>query len=118
MGVLRDVCEFIGIDSDFEVKSEVVVNKSGKLKDNFFNRMLGQNGALITRLKKVSPTVHKAIKGNTAVKQTLIKLRNKNLEAIELPPDFKKRVTEEIYKEDILKLEKVLGRSLEHWYKF
>lgn len=117
-GVLREVCEYIGVDPDFEAKSEVVVNKSGKLKDNLFNKMLGQNGAVINTLKKVSPSLHKAFKGSDVVKQTLIKWRNKNLDAVELPKDFKQRVTEEIYKEDIQKLEKVLGRSLKHWYTF
>lgn len=116
--VIKDVCAFIGVQPDFDVESNVVVNKSGKLKDNFFNKMLGQNGVVINQLKKISPSIHKTLKSNSFIKETLIGWRNKNLEAIELPSDFKQRVTNEVYKEDIIKLEKVLGRSLEHWHKF
>lgn len=118
LGVIREVCSFIGASPDFDVDTGIVVNKSGKLKDNLFNKMLGQNGAVITRLKKVSPSIHKILKGNAFVKETLIGWRNKNLEDVELPGNFKQRVTQEIYKEDILKLEKVLNRSLQHWYTF
>ena len=116
--VLKDVCNFIGVNPDFDVDTEIEINKSGKLKDNFFNRMLGQNGSVINTLKKVSPSIHRTLKNNATIKETLIQWRNKNLETVELPSDFKERATEEIYLEDIKKLEKVLGRSLEHWYRF
>ncbi|WP_417608084.1 sulfotransferase family protein [Owenweeksia hongkongensis] len=117
-GVIKDICQFIGVNPDFEVDTEIEINKSGKLKDNFFNKMLGQNGTIINALKKVSPTIHKTLKNNTAVKERLIQWRNKNLETVEFPADFKERVTKEIYIDDIKKLEKILGRSLEHWYTF
>lgn len=117
-GVIKDICGFIGVSPDFEVDTEIQINKSGKLKDNLFNKMLGQNGTIINALKKASPTIHKSLKRNVIIKEALIHWRNKNLETVEFPVDFKKRVTNEIYIDDIKKLERVLGRSLEHWYTF
>ena len=117
-GVIRDLCSFIGVDPDFDIDTEIILNKSGKLKDNLFNKMLGQNGSVIQSIKKISPTLHKSFKGNPLIKETLIKWRNRNLESVPVPENFRKRVTEEIYKDDILKLEKVLDRSLKHWYSY
>lgn len=114
--VIQDLCQFIGVDPNMDLDTEMVLNKSGKLKDNLFNRVLGQNGLLINGLKKTLPGVHRALKKNVAVRKTLTDWRNKNLEDVELPPDFKERLTQEIYRSDIIKLEKVLGRSLKHWY--
>lgn len=115
--VIKDLYDFIGVPSDFEPDTEIVLNKSGKLKDNTFNKFLGQNGFVIRSLRRMLPFAHRWLKKNMAVKKVLTDWRNKNIEAVDLPADLKQRITEDIYKEDILKLEKVLGRSLQHWYK-
>ena len=116
--VMKDIYNFVGVSTDFEPDTEVVFNKSGKLKDNIFNKLLGQGGALIRGTKRNFPDFHKKLKSNDLIKKTLTNWRNKNLESVDLPKDIKQRITNEIYRDDIIKLEKVLGRSLSHWYNF
>lgn len=114
--VLRDVCEFLGVSTEFDVDSDMILNKSGRLKDNFFNKVLGQNGTLIRSSKKAFPHLHKKLKKNDFIKKVLVGWRNQNLEDVEVPANLRQRIVDEIYKEDILKLEKVLGKSLKSWY--
>lgn len=116
-GEIKKMFDFLGVSSDFEPNTEMVLNKSGKLKDNMFNKLLGQDGALIRGSKKVFPDFHTKLKSNGWVKKLLMDWRNKNIEKVELPADIRQRITDEIYKEDIMLLEKLLNRSLKHWYK-
>lgn len=115
MDTLSDIFEFIGVNSNLRVDTDVVVNKSGRRKKNVFNLLLGQNGALINLSKSVLPGVHEKFKRNKNVVKYLNKVRNKNIIPLKMSPEFRDRITTEIYHDDIRNLSKLLNRDLEHW---
>jgi hypothetical protein len=114
-GVLKDIFEFIGVSGDFKVDTDMVVNKSGVLKKNVFNRLLGQNGSVVRGFKRLFPAWHGRLKGNKEILKRLNNARNKQIVKMDFDPELRKKITEEIYFSDIQELEKLLGRDLSHW---
>lgn len=112
---LRDIFGFIGVNPEVQVDTDVIVNKSGRRKKNMFNLLLGQNGALIGLSKSVLPGIHERFKRNKNVVKYLNKARNKNIIPLKMSPEFRDRITNEIYHDDISSLSKLLNRDLEHW---
>ena len=117
-GVLKDIFEFLGVSSDFKVDTDMVVNKSGVLKKNLFNRLLGQNGAVVRGFKRMFPSWHQRLKGSKEVLKRLNKARNKQIVKMDFDPELRKKITEEIYLSDIKKLEKLIDRDLSNWTRF
>lgn len=116
LSVMKEVFEFIGVQSDFVPETNLILNKSGKLKDNTFNKYLGQKGRLVNFFKNRFPQGHKALKSNVKVQKVLTKWRNRNLETVGFSTEIEARITKEIYLEDIHLLEKILGKSFQSWY--
>ncbi|AEV34327.1 sulfotransferase family protein [Owenweeksia hongkongensis DSM 17368] len=114
--VLKEVFEFLNVDGSFKADASVILNKSGRRKKNLFNWLLGEDGFLIKSSKKMSPKIHDIMKNDLFFKKQLLKWRNSNLETIKFSEDLRTRITDEIYREDIIKLENVTGRSLKDWF--
>ena len=114
-GVLKDIFEFIGVSCDFQVDTKMVVNKSGVLKKNLFNRLFGQSGYVPYAFKRMFPSWYVRLRGNKAVFKKLTNARNKQIVKMDFDPELRKKITEEIYLSDIQELEKLLGRDLSHW---
>jgi len=114
-GVLKDIFEFIGVSCDFKVDTKMVVNKSGVLKKNLFNRLFGQSGFVPYAFKRMFPSWYVRLRGNKAVFKKLTNARNKQIVKMDFDPELRKKITEEIYFSDIQELEKLLGRDLSHW---
>ena len=113
--VVKDIFEFLNVNPDIKVGTDVIYNKSGEVKNKAIDTLVGQNSAPILFLKRYAPAVHKAMKNSVQVNRILNALRNKNLEKPELSKENRKRIIEEIYKEDILELQQLLQRDLSHW---
>lgn len=116
LAVMKDIYRFIGVSPDFVPETDLVLNKSGKMKQNAFNKFLGQNGIAVNILKRSMPSIHEGLKKNISIQKVLTKWRNKNLETIKFTPEIEARITEEIFLEDIHKLERILNKSLKSWY--
>ncbi len=113
--ILRDIFRFIGVNEKEPIDTDLVVNKSGRRKDNLFNKLLGQNGAMINLSKTVLPGMHENLKNNRRVVKYLNKARNRYLESERMPSELRSKITNEIYREDIENLGKLLGRDLSSW---
>ncbi len=113
--VLRDTFEFLGIDPNVKVATDIIYNKSGEVKNKSVDALVGQNSGPILFLKKFLPGLHRYLKESVWANRVLNNLRNKNLDKPGMDPDFRKRITQEIYQEDIEQLEKLLERDMSAW---
>jgi hypothetical protein len=115
LAVLRDIFQFIGVDHEVAVDTDIVVNKSGKRKKNLFNVLLGQNGVMINMAKTIFPNLHRKMRRNKDAVKYLNKARNKNIVSMKMDPEIRDRITQDIYREDILGLSQLLDRDLSFW---
>lgn len=113
--VLRDTFNFLGIDPEVKVATDIIYNKSGEVKNKSVDALVGQNSGLILFLKKFLPGLHRYLKESVWANRILNNMRNKNLDKPGMDPDFRKRITHDLYKEDIEKLAELLGRDMSAW---
>ena len=113
--VISEMFEFIGVDSSFEPSMEVEYNVSGKPKNPIVDALIGSNSIIIRTAKAIMPGIIEKIKSSESAQKQLTELRKKNLDRDGLTDELKDRFYNEIYKNDILQLEKLLGRDLSSW---
>ena len=105
----QEIFEFLNIDSSFVPDTSKKANVSGTPKGMF--------GWLIMKLRYYSLIPN--IQFSKYLPQFIIQLLFKSAykKAIPLNPEVKTRLTHKFYKEDILKLEKLIGKDLQHWLR-
>lgn len=112
---LSEIYEFLGVSQRNITRSTVEQNKSGRIKNQFLNQLIGQNSQIISGVRKTMPNVLNRLKNNQLTNGLLTKMRNSNLEKTPLDKTLKKEITASIYREDILLLEQLIGKDLQHW---
>lgn len=113
---LKDIYGFLGVDQSFETDASIRYNKSGFIRNRFLDKLYGQSGVLTNLAKRMlPPALKKKLKGNLAVQKSLNNLRSSNLHQPKLDTALKLKVTNDVYREDILKLQDLLQRDLTHW---
>ena len=116
MKLLKDIFRFLEVDDQFLPDVTVSYNKSGYIKNSLYNKIFGQNGLMRQLLVAILPqSGYKKLKQNLFMQKYLNKIREVNLEKPTLDMDTKFRITEIVYKEDIIKFSKLIGRDLNHW---
>lgn len=116
--MFRELFRFLGVDEDFIPETDITYNQSGFIRNRMVNTLIGYNNPLIRLIRKSSPKLFSSMKENKVLLGLLNKVRSKNLHRPKLSPELKRRITEEIYKEDIKNLEKLTGKDLSTWYHF
>lgn len=116
--LFTDLFSFLGVDTEFRPATETVYNQSGFVRNKLRNKLIGPNGLMIKSAKAVLPPLVKWAKSTPYFEKKLNNMRAANLVKPKLDPEIKKRLTLEVYKDDIVKLEKLIGRDLSHWYNF
>ena len=111
---MDEIASFLSIDK-FAFETGTQFNKSGKIKSQSMNKLVGHDSVIIKSLKASIPGVYKKIKENKGLKKLVEKLRSKNIEKVKLAPALKEKITQEIYLQDIEKLEKLIDKDLSHW---
>ncbi len=116
--VLEDIYNFLGVDPTFKPDLTVRYNQSGIIKNKFLDRIYGQKGIVNTTLKALVPveTFHK-LKNNVWLQRTINELRGKNLERPKMDPAIRQMLTQDVYGDDIRKLQTLIGKDLSHWLK-
>jgi hypothetical protein len=116
--VLKDIYNFLEVNSDFKPDLSVKYNQSGIIKNKFLDSIYGQKGVLTRLTKVVLPEggVQK-LKNSTAVQRVVNALRGKNLAKPKMDPAIKKWLTQEVYGDDIRNLQNLIGKDLTHWLK-
>jgi hypothetical protein len=109
-GVLRDIFGFLGVDGTFVPQTPVKYNVSGIPK----NRALH---SFLQKARRARPAVEWLVPKSQV--QRLLRLganlHNRNLTKARLSPEVRRRVTDEYFREDILKLQGLIRRDLSAW---
>lgn len=114
--MLTDIFEFLGVDTVFRPDLSVKFNKSGLIKNKLANKVYGNNGLLQQTIKSILPDrIIRALKSSTRVQQVSTKIKESNLIRPSFDPEIKRRLTQDVYGDDILKLQKLLNRDLSNW---
>ena len=80
---------------------------------------LGHNSIIKETIKFFLPeTIYTMAKGNVKLHGFINTLKDYNLAQPEFDVELKKRITEEIYGEDIRNLQVLLNKDLTHWLNF
>lgn len=115
LGVLEDLYGFLGVDGSFVPNVSVRYNASGVPKNERLHTLhhflLGQN-LVKSALKPFFP---KGMRYHLLMK-FVDALRNRNLVKPPLPEKTRRRLVEE-YREDILKLQELIGQDLSGWLR-
>lgn len=116
--LLQQVFSFLEVDSSFvPTNSHIVFNKSGVIKNKLLHKLLGPNGVILNGVKRAMPNIFKSLKESAFVKHNLVKLRSSNLKKPALSSEMKRKITDEIYLDDIKLLEQLINKPLNHWYQ-
>jgi hypothetical protein len=114
--VLKSIFQFIGVSDHVEVDFSVEYNKSGFIKNKKVDALIGQNSRPKEFIKKIVPkSLFEKFKNQQFVQKRLNDARAKNLARPKLSQELKSQITENIYKEDILKLSQLINKDLTHW---
>ena len=116
--VLRDIFEFLQVAPDFAPDLETRFNQSGVIKNRFLNAIIGQRGMLTSGFKMIFPqTITEKFKQNASIQKIINNIRGKNLIKPKPDPAVWNRLTQDVYGEDIRKLQELIGKDLSHWLK-
>ena len=116
--LMDDLFHFIGVNPLESINDSVKYNKSGFIKNKFYDRTLGHNSVIKQALRKMMPTkAYEKIKESIWLQKMVNNLKNRNLDQPNLDKDLHRRITNDIYREDIEKLQALIGRDLSHWLK-
>jgi hypothetical protein len=116
--VLKDIYNFLGVDTEFKTNFSVKYNQSGFIRNKFLDRLYGQKGLVSQAVKTLLPmSVVNTLKKNIFVQKQLNELRSGNLVKPKLDSKLRSQLTNEVYGEDIKKLQHLIGRDLSHWFE-
>ena len=106
--VVEDIFRFLGVDAGFVPDLNLSVNRSGVPKSMLLHRaMTGRTNPLVPRITRLLPRrAYKFLAG----------IRNWNLARPEMPPATREELLD-IFRDDIGKLQRHLGRDLANWLK-
>jgi len=116
--VMREVVAFLNLDPEVKIDTGTVYNKSGTVKNEAVNKMVGQNSAPIRLLKSAVPSLHQQLKKSVWANKLLYYFRNKNLDKPGMPADLRGQLIEKLYREDIEQLAPFLKRDLSAWLRY
>lgn len=117
LALVQDLYEFIGVDGWFEPDLSVEYNVSGKIKNPILDRFIGQNSILKSAIHTISPKLMDVVIKQEWLKKNINKLRKQNLEKPALKQETRVALTEEVYGNEIVKLQKLIGKDLSKWLK-
>jgi hypothetical protein len=113
--VIREIYAFIGVDPDFTPDLRQNHNVSGIIKNTFLDLLIGQNSIVKKGLNSISPKWMERIKQNGDLKKKINKVRQKNLRRPPLSTEFRNRMITKIYGMEIVLLQTLINRNLNHW---
>lgn len=112
----KEIFQFLGVEDKFEIDFSITYNQSGFIKNPMLDKLIGPNSFLFLGLKKLIPqkSIQK-IKDNKFLFKKVNDLRSKNLTKPKLSKELKCKISNEIYKEDIILLQNLINKDLSHW---
>ena len=117
-GVLDNIFQFLGVEPLKDLDFSVNYNKSGFVKNKFYDRTLGHNSVILRSVKKLMPrSLFEKAKNSIFLQKMVNKVRDQNLSQPKLDPELKSKITKEVYQDEIGKLEGLIGRDLSSWIR-
>ncbi len=116
--VFYEILEFLGLRTDVPIDTKVVYNKTGRVKNALLHKLIGPNSLPIRVAKKLLPVPVKGTNWTLALRSKVHRLRSNNLKKTAIPAELKSRVTQEIYREDLERLQKLIGKDLSSWLQY
>ncbi len=113
--VVKSMFDFLGVDSSFSPDMSVQFNQSGIIKNKFMDSLVGQKSIFKRVIERVSPNLYESFKKNNTLQKLVQGARKKNLDRPLIEKDIKHQLTHQVYKDDILKLQDLIGRDLSAW---
>ena len=113
--LIKEMYQFLEIDESFEPDMTIKYNVSGKIRNRFFNQLIGQKSILKEAVAILSPFLLKKIKSSKYIRKSVTNLRVKNLSRPPIKEEVRKRLINEVYREEILNFQKLIGRDLSKW---
>lgn len=114
--VLSDIFSFLGVEDYSDIDFSVTFNKSGFIKNKAYDNMVGHNSILKKGLKSIIPkSIYAKFKKVMWLQKGVNNLRDYNLVQPKLDKELRNRINNEVYRDDILKLQDLIGRDLGHW---
>ncbi|MGM0579210.1 MAG: sulfotransferase family protein [Bacteroidota bacterium] len=112
----KEIFQFLGVDDQFEIDFSITYNQSGFIKNPMVDKLIGPSSFLFKGIKKIIPqkSIEK-IKDNKFLFKKVNDMRSKNLTKPKLSKELKHKISNDIYKEDIHLLEKLINKDLSHW---
>jgi hypothetical protein len=109
VAVAQDAFRFLGVDSSFVPDTSLRHNASG----------IPKSKALVSLIKRPNPlkAAIKPLLPEGARKRISVNVQNWNLEKAPPMPEEARRVLVEAYREDVARLEDLIGRDLSGWLK-
>lgn len=115
---MQELFDFIGVDKAFIPDMSVQYNVSGKIKNKYVDLFIGQQSFLRKGVEKISPALIQRVRESHGMQKIVTNLRKKNLERVPLSNAVRKRLIEEIYKEEIVSFGNLIQRDLSHWLSY
>ena len=109
VAVSRDIFGFLGVDDSFAPDTSLRHNVSG----------IPKSKALVSIIKRPNPikSVAKAVLPEGLRKRMSVSVQNRNLKKAPPMPEGAMRELVEAYREDVLKLQDLIGRDLSGWLR-
>lgn len=107
---IRDLYEFLNVDSTFVPSIKVRYNISGNPRSRLLHRFLSEQSSF----RRVLRAVLRPIVPRGRRRMIMEGIKSKNLKKMRMRPETRNRL-QLFYGEDILKLQRVIGRDLSNW---
>lgn len=112
---IKDLYQYLEIDDSFEPVTDISFNVSGIPKNKMADKLYGTNSVIGKSMKMISPKFYNNLKNSNNLKRMINKLRKKNMDKPKLSLENRKKLINEIYKDEILQLQDLINRDLRHW---
>lgn len=114
--VLKDIFSFLKVDETFEPDLEVKLNASGFIINKKLDRIIGSKGIIQKSVKSLlSQQVYQDLKNNVVLQKLINQIRSKNLARPRIDAEVKQMLTQEVYADEIEKLQELIDKDLSHW---
>jgi len=108
---LKEVFGFLGVDTNVNIDTDVRYNKSGVPKNKLLHNLLSTENIV----RKIARPIVRTIMPTKETRSKFTKnMVNKNLQQLSIPTGEKEKL-KQLFKEDVAKLEGLLGKKIDFW---
>ena len=113
--LMQDIYRFLGVDDRFQADTSKRSQKAAVPRNIAFNRLIKTQNPVRSAIAPVLKLVFSQ-KMRDDIRRTLVRLNSKDKEAIPLTFE-EKQLLQDLYRDDILKLQDLLQRDLSAWLR-